>query len=360
MFILQHAILQRLSNASTFCIVRNIHSHLVLRKGYTTNQNDVKNTIDNNPYYYSTSCDRKENEKLLAPIRYLAQTPGTLTTTTFIKAINYWLKTPDDKLLPIKDIVNMLLLAATIVDDIQDNSIMRRDVPVAHAIYGIPHTLNAVNYVYFIGLERALSLQHPEAVKVYMEQALDFHRGQGIELHWTTNCICPTEADYKTMIKNKTAVFYFAQRVMQLFSTFTEDLSLITDTFRLLFFIGDDYCDIWLDEDVNSKGYCDDLAEGKVSLPIIHALTNNLDNKELISILKQRTKDNEVRRYCVHLLEKNGSFEYVKNVLEELDSIGRAEVERLGGNPLFVRLLDQLKTWNRKHASKSTLDRLWH
>lgn len=35
------------------------------------------------------------------------------------------------------------------VDDIEDNSKLRRGVPVAHSIYGVPSTINTANYVYF-------------------------------------------------------------------------------------------------------------------------------------------------------------------------------------------------------------------
>ena len=46
------------------------------------------------------------------------------------------------------------------IDDIEDGSELRRGQPVAHAIYGIPQTINSANYIYFIALERVLSLQH--------------------------------------------------------------------------------------------------------------------------------------------------------------------------------------------------------
>lgn len=46
-------------------------------------------------------------------------------------------------------------------DDIQDNSILRRGIPVAHSVYGIASSLNAANYILFIALERVVNLQHP-------------------------------------------------------------------------------------------------------------------------------------------------------------------------------------------------------
>lgn len=53
------------------------------------------------------------------------------------------------------------------IDDIEDNSKLRRGIPVAHHIFGVPSTINSANYVYFLGLEKTLNLGHPEATRVF-------------------------------------------------------------------------------------------------------------------------------------------------------------------------------------------------
>jgi len=75
----------------------------------------------------------------------------------------------------------------------------------------------------------------------------------------------------------------------------------------------------------------------------------------LIDILRQRPKDIEVKRHCIKLLEKFGSFKYTRNVLEELDAKARSEIDRLGGNPLLIKILDELKNWDTKEAPKDPL-----
>lgn len=98
----------------------------------------------------------------------------------------------------------MLKLCNTLyyrIDDIQDNSILRRGIPVAHSIYGVASTINAANYVMFIALERVLSLNHPDATTVYTEQLLELHRGQGMEIYWRDNYTCPSVEEYKQMTK---------------------------------------------------------------------------------------------------------------------------------------------------------------
>lgn len=66
-----------------------------------------------------------------------------------------------------------------------------------------------------------------------------------------------------------------------------------------------------------------------------------------IEILRQRTRDVEVKRYCVTLLEKFGSFTHTRETLSQLDRDARDEVARLGGNPLMEAILDDLLNWDR-------------
>ena len=102
----------------------------------------------------------------------------------------------------IKQIVGYLHNASLLVDDIEDNSKLRRGKPVAHMIYGawkfdfvgrvsaakdvhavcvigVPSTLNCANYVYFLALESCLELQNTEAVAFMTAELLNLHRGQG-------------------------------------------------------------------------------------------------------------------------------------------------------------------------------------
>lgn len=46
------------------------------------------------------------------------------------------------------------------MDDIEDGSKLRRGIPVAHDVFGVPTTINTANYVYFLALERLASKRH--------------------------------------------------------------------------------------------------------------------------------------------------------------------------------------------------------
>jgi geranylgeranyl diphosphate synthase type 3 len=53
------------------------------------------------------------------------------------------------------------------VDDVEDNSLLRRGVPVAHNIFGVAQTINTANYVYFQALAELTKLNNPDVLKIY-------------------------------------------------------------------------------------------------------------------------------------------------------------------------------------------------
>lgn len=130
----------------------------------------------------------------------------------------------------IRTLIMLLMYFFTIsIDDIEDNSILRRGIPVAHSIYGVASTINSANYVLFLALQKVQQLGHPDATKVYTEQLLELHRGQGMEIYWRDNFQCPEEAEYKLMTIRKTGgLFMLAIRLMLLFSDNKRDFTRLT------------------------------------------------------------------------------------------------------------------------------------
>ncbi|KAG5316002.1 GGPPS synthase, partial [Acromyrmex insinuator] len=179
-------------------------------------------------------------------------------------------------------------------DDIQDEAIMRCGFPVTHSVYGLHYSINAANYLQFLACEKLINL-HPMAIKIVIEQFMEYYRGQGMDLYWKEKFICPKEEDYNILAMRKSAwLIIMVVKLMKLFSTYEEDIML-----KFLTIIQD--------------------------------------------ILKQRSKNIEVKRYCVKILESYGSFKYTKDVLDELEKKIRTEIDRLGGNPLLVQLLDDYR-----------------
>ncbi|XP_052772899.1 geranylgeranyl pyrophosphate synthase-like isoform X1 [Mya arenaria] len=281
---------------------------------------------------------------LLDPYLYICQIPGKQIRGKLALAFNHWLRIPDDKLQVIGEATQMLHNASLLIDDIEDNSNLRRGIPVAHNIYGTPHTINSANYVYFLGLQKVLALDHPDATRVFTEQMLELHRGQGMDIYWRDTVSCPSEQDYKTMVMRKTGgLFGLAVRLMQLFSDNKSDFKPLSDSLGLYFQIRDDYANLSSKEYEQNKSYCEDLTEGKFSFPLIHGISSDKGDNQILSILRQRTQDNDVKKYCVDLLWKKGSFEYTKTTLIEIEKEIYQQVEAFGGNSHLTSLMNELR-----------------
>uniref|UniRef100_A0A8D8SW18 Geranylgeranyl pyrophosphate synthase n=2 Tax=Cacopsylla melanoneura TaxID=428564 RepID=A0A8D8SW18_9HEMI len=174
-----------------------------------------------------------------------------------------------------------------------------------------------------------------------------------MEIYWRDNYQCPSEQEYKTMTMRKTGgLFMMAIRLMQLFSDTKSDFNNLAGILGLYFQVRDDYCNLCSKEYSENKSFCEDLTEGKFSFPVIHAIQSRPEDRQVMNILRQRTRDIEVKKYCISLLDKFGSFEYTREILKGLDVSARTEVERLGGNPLLEAILDELLTWDSPDSPK--------
>ena len=145
------------------------------------------------------------------------------------------------------------------IDDIQDGSELRRGFPAAHCIFGTAQSINAANYVYFLAQQELSHLGNPwEAFRIYNEEMLNLHRGQGIELFWRDTMTVPTEDEYLLMISNKTGgLFRLAARLMQSASRTTHDILPLTDLIGLMFQIRDDYNNLCSEQVSRPPLYCE-------------------------------------------------------------------------------------------------------
>lgn len=108
------------------------------------------------------------------------------------------------------------------VDDVEDNSLLRRGIPVAHSIFGTAQTINSANYVYFGALQELMKLSNPQAIQIFTDELCNLHRGQGMDLFWRDTLTCPNEDDYLEMVGNKTGgLFRLAVQLMQVESSST-------------------------------------------------------------------------------------------------------------------------------------------
>ncbi|KAL8688766.1 MAG: hypothetical protein Q9218_005400 [Villophora microphyllina] len=276
---------------------------------------------------------RYKEQILLGPFDYMMNHPGKDVRKQLIAAFNAWLQVPPASLEIITRVIAMLHTASLLVDDVEDNSLLRRGIPVAHSIFGTAQTINSANYVYFQALQELLKLNSPEVVRIYADELCNLHRGQGMDLFWRDTLTCPSEEDYLEMVGNKTGgLFRLAVKIMQACSLNNEtDYIPLVNVVGLYFQISDDYLNLNSSTYTTNKGLCEDLTEGKFSFPVIHAIRSEPGNHQLLNILKMKTTDEEVKRYAVGYMRERGSFEYCKIRLRELKGKAEEMIETVDG-----------------------------
>ncbi|VDB98238.1 unnamed protein product [Peniophora sp. CBMAI 1063] len=331
--------------------------------------------------------------------------PGKDIRGALISAFSAWLNVPEDKLQIIQRMVGMLhnasllyvaakfIMACSLtlmnisIDDIEDDSQLRRGQPVAHKIYGTPQTINCANYVYFLAYQELFALRSPPGLgardvlsasdRLYSEADLDMivtgellnlHRGQGQDLLWRDSLICPTEEEYLAMVRNKTGgLFRIAVKLMMSCATSNADIDYVplVDLLGVLFQIRDDYMNLQADDYASNKGFAEDLTEGKFSFPIVHGVRQQSGDRQLLStasmhssqppsdryvpdILQKRPSTPTLKIHAIkHLREKTKSFDYTLEVLRIIEEQTRAEITRLGGNSRLEVILDMLHVEHR-------------
>ncbi|EIM80708.1 terpenoid synthase [Stereum hirsutum FP-91666 SS1] len=329
-----------------------------------------------------TSSPQSSGEAaLLEPYTYIAANPGKEVRGEMIAAFNTWLHVPEDKLHIIARIVSMLHNASLLIDDIEDDSQLRRGQPVAHKIYGIPQTINAANYVYFLAFRELFLLrpsstgpqstsadseggQRPTTIsetrlytdnevdQIVTDELLSLHRGQGLDLLWRDSLQCPTEDEYISMVKDKTGgLFRVATKLMMACATtnVAVDYIPLVNLISVYFQIRDDYMNLESTEYTTNKGFAEDLTEGKFSFPIVHSIHADMSNRQVLNVLQKRPTTPTLKTHIISYLRKaTKSFDYTLEKLQTLEAEIREEIQRLGGNPRLQALLDLIRVSSSK------------
>ncbi|RDX47551.1 terpenoid synthase [Lentinus brumalis] len=302
---------------------------------------------------------------LLEPFTHIYSVPGKEIRGQMTEAFNSWLHVPQDKLKVISKVVSMLHTASLLVDDIEDDAQLRRGVPVAHKIYGIPQTINSANYVYFLAYQELFSLRSgididaetpsdaprrlipfKELDRIVTAELLSLHRGQGLELLWRDSLRCPTEEEYVSMVNNKTGgLFRVAVKLMMACSTTNIDVDYVplVNLFGIYFQIRDDYMNLQSTQYTDNKGFAEDLTEGKFSFPVVHGVRADPSNRQILNVLQKRPTTPTLKKHTINYLrDHTKSFDYTLGVMDDLEAQVRAEIARLGGNPKLEKIMEAL------------------
>lgn len=248
-------------------------------------------------------------------------------------------------------------------DDIMDDDDTRRGLNAVHIEYGLPTAINAGDAMLAIAFERlvlAKGLENKDVAAMVNRLAWMVRRvseGQQLDIEFEDR-IAVSEEDYFEMIEGKTAVMFLtcAEVGSRMSGADDETIQCMADwglAVGLCFQLMDDLIDVLSDSDTLGKPAGSDLSQGKRTLMVIHALSQE-DSPSLSDLKAVLGKGDSATQQEIDLglkaLAELGSIDYARDRAEMYHSKAHACLDRLPNNPA-LKALRELTDYQLKRIS---------
>ncbi|KAI1840688.1 hypothetical protein JX266_013095 [Neoarthrinium moseri] len=271
---------------------------------------------------------RFEMAVLEAPYVYISSLPSKGVRNRFIDALDYWLKLCPETVAHVKQVTDLLHNASLILDDFEDDSPLRRGKPATHTIFGAAQSINTSNYTITKAIRMVLGFVEPARALEILDKIMSLFQGQAMDLFWSYNNHCPSLDEYYRMVDNKTGQLFCIATYFMV-TELPKDVrsaQMLLERFTLLlgryFQVRDDYQNLMSADYTRQKGFCEDLDEGKYTVPLIFTLQSQPPNLRLLHILSigKRTGKlaKEQKDLVLKIIEEAGGFQYTRSVLADL------------------------------------------
>jgi octaprenyl-diphosphate synthase len=221
-------------------------------------------------------------------------------------------------------VVEYIHTASLLHDDVVDEAKLRRGKSSANSLWGNQASILVGDYLYSKALYHAVRLQNQRVMDVLSETTTTMSEGEVLQLMQIQNAEI-TEADYFRLVECKTGVLISAScrlgAIISKAPLSREDaLTAYGKKLGLAFQITDDTLDYAADQKQLGKVLGKDLAEGKVTLPLIY-LMRRADSEEqgnLKNILQAESVNDSDLSYTLGLMEKYGAVNEALEVARTL------------------------------------------
>jgi octaprenyl-diphosphate synthase len=215
------------------------------------------------------------------------------------------------------------LHAATLLhDDIIDDAVLRRGKTVAHSVYGNAITVLVGDFLLARALAICADSGKIKVIHIISDLTENMSTGEVHQL-MRKGDVSLTEDEYLEVIRRKTAVlFQAACTVSAVIAEASEEKEKALSDFGfnlgIAFQMADDLFDYTMDTAALGKEVGADLREGKLTLPVIHALkqANPADRDAMVKIIKNEAFTVDEFNALVELLKKNGGIAYTEKKAE--------------------------------------------
>jgi octaprenyl-diphosphate synthase len=213
-------------------------------------------------------------------------------------------------------VVEFIHTATLLHDDVVDESEMRRNKETANALFGNAASVLVGDFLYSRAFQMMVEVDNMRVMQVLADATNTIAEGEVLQL---LNCRDPnvSEESYLRVIRFKTAkLFEAASRLGAILgdAPHAHETAMAVYGMHLgtAFQLIDDVLDYSGDNQDTGKNLGDDLAEGKPTLPLIHAMRTG--NAEQVNLIRKAIK--------------NGGIDDLKPVLEIIHNIGALDYAR--------------------------------
>jgi len=234
------------------------------------------------------------------------------------------------------------LHAATLLhDDLVDEAAVRRGRPVANSVWDNSTAVLTGDFLLARSLSLAAETGKLEVIRTIARITEMMSQGEIQQLHRKGD-LTLTEKDYMAVIECKTAVlFQGACRTGALVAERHEaDPQALADygyNLGLAFQMADDLLDYTLDSAALGKAVGADLREGKLTMPVIHALENAgaKDRQTMETIIGNPDFSMDDFKTLIEMLQTHHGIQYTRETAEEY--VARAKACLDGFKPSVTR-----------------------
>ncbi|MCS7094666.1 MAG: polyprenyl synthetase family protein [Thaumarchaeota archaeon] len=227
------------------------------------------------------------------------------------------------------------------VDDVEDQSELRRGKPCVHVVYGQDVAINMGNTLYFLPIIAVLrkgSIPRSVVEKVltiFVEEMTNLSLGQAIDIAWHRSLSSNyDEHAYLTMCSLKTGSLVrmgmrFACSLANTDAATERALTRFGDSIAVAFQIQDDVLNLVGVEHEYGKEIGGDIKEGKRTLMVVHAIRTlpQDKSKRLEQILSSRPSDPFLIREAIDIMKEAGSIDYARTFSRRIVMEAWAELD---------------------------------
>lgn len=241
-----------------------------------------------------------------------------LLTTLAARAVGY----QGQQHITLATIIEFIHTATLLHDDVVDESTLRRGKETANAVFGNQASVLVGDFLYTRAFQLMVSLERMEVMEILADATNKIAEGEVLQL-MNVHDADTSEENYMQVIYCKTAKLFEA--ATQLAAILADQSVEVIDAMKAYgvhlgtaFQLIDDVLDYQADSAELGKNIGDDLAEGKPTLPLIHALKHGTNEQQ--ALIRQAITENNGLQHLdaiMTAMHETGAFDYSRSKAEQ-------------------------------------------